>query len=168
MDTKTKSGHTREEMQTYLDEWKALLDSDQVDLDRRRQEYQSCRQQFEREFANALGVVDVKALAERLSGAYSTDRYRNGWSGCIRMLIKRGYTEAQIEAIIRSKWTRWAADGSEKRYGQVTSTDLARFLDTDQGATLEAVDQMVAESLTETADIIAASHVPSMVRKQAG
>lgn len=56
-------------------------------------------------------TLDVRALALRLENAYSTDRYRNGWSGCVRMLLKRGYNEAQIEAIIRSKWTRWAADG---------------------------------------------------------
>lgn len=98
-------------------------------------------------------TLDVRALALRLENAYSTDRYRNGWSGCVRMLLKRGYNEAQIEAIIRSKWTRWAADGSAKRYGQVTSADLARFLDTDRGATLEAVNQMVAESAEEPEDI---------------
>lgn len=72
----------------------------------------------------------VETLAERLSDAYSTDRYRNGWKGCIRLLRQRGYNDRQIEAIIRSKWTRWAGDASSKGYGCVTSTDLANFLDT--------------------------------------
>jgi hypothetical protein len=89
----------------------------------------------------------VAELAERLSDAYSTDSYRNGWSGCIRMLRKRGYTDANIEAILRSKWTRWAGDHSDKRYGYYTSMDLARFLDSDSNAiTREQVDALTLES----------------------
>jgi hypothetical protein len=74
-------------------------------------------------------MKDVKLFAEELSDAYSTDRYRNGWAGCIRMLRKRGYTDREIEAIIRSKHTRWAGDSSDKPYGKVTSVDLARYMD---------------------------------------
>ena len=72
----------------------------------------------------------VAEFAEELADAYSTDNYRNGWSGSIRMLRARKFDDQEIEAIIRSKWTRWACDSSDKRYGQNTSSDLARFLDT--------------------------------------
>lgn len=78
-------------------------------------------------------VVKIKPLAvfaEELADAFSTDRYRGGWGGCISMLRKRGYSDRQIEAIIRSKWPRWAGDMSDRAYGQLTSTDLAKFLDT--------------------------------------
>jgi len=69
-------------------------------------------------------------LAEKCGDAYSTDSYRRGWNGCVKMLRQRGYDDQQVEAILRSKWTRWAGDGSEtRRYGYFTSTDLANFLD---------------------------------------
>ncbi len=74
-------------------------------------------------------AYDTTALLERLVHAYSTPNYRNGWAGCVRMLRERGFDDRQVEAIIRSKWTRWAADASNKPYGQNTSSDLARFLD---------------------------------------
>lgn len=76
-------------------------------------------------------------LAEKCSDAYSTDSYRGGWNGCVKMLRKRGYDDEQIEAILRSKWTRWAGDGDEKRrYGNHTSTTLADFLDAMKPADL--------------------------------
>ena len=72
-------------------------------------------------------------------------RYAGGWSASIRMLRKRGYDDRQIEAIIRSKWTRWAGDCSNKDYGRVTSADLARFLDDPRNeCTLEEVNLLVA------------------------
>ena len=55
------------------------------------------------------------------------------------MLRQRGYDDQQVEAILRSKWTRWAGDGSEqRRYGSYTSTDLANFLDSMSAADLKA------------------------------
>lgn len=73
-------------------------------------------------------MKSIEAFAEELSDAYSTDRYRNGWSGCIRMLRRHNLNDRQIEAIIRSKWTRWAGDASNHRYGQITSKDLEKML----------------------------------------
>jgi len=78
-------------------------------------------------------VKDIDAFAMELSDAYSTDRYRGGWRPCITMLRRRGLSDRQVEAVIRSKWTRWAADQAAnrgKRYGQATSTDLEAFLET--------------------------------------
>ena len=78
-------------------------------------------------------------LADKCADAYSTDSYRGGWNGCVRMLRQRGYDDRQVEAILRSKWTRWAGDGSEqRRYGSYTSTDLANFLDSMSAADLKA------------------------------
>ena len=68
-------------------------------------------------------------LSERTSDAYSYDRYRN-WTAVCQMLLNRGYTELEAEAILRSKWTRWACDQDSNRYGCHTSKALARFVDT--------------------------------------
>lgn len=72
--------------------------------------------------------VDVAAVAEQTSDAYSFDRYAN-WKACAQMLAKHGLDAKQIEAVLRSKWTRWAGDASNARYGHVTSADLERFMD---------------------------------------
>lgn len=33
------------------------------------------------------------------------------------------------QEVLRSKFTRWAGDGSDKAYGRYNSRDLAKFLD---------------------------------------
>jgi len=73
---------------------------------------------------------NVDDMAERLSDAYSTDAYRGGWRPVIKALRRRGYDDWEVEAIVRSKWTRWAGDASIKnRYGHYTSVDLLRWMD---------------------------------------
>ena len=57
-------------------------------------------------------------LAERCSNAYSADRYRS-WPAVAYVLLRHGLNERQAEAVMRSKWTRWAADGSSRPYGKV-------------------------------------------------
>lgn len=89
-------------------------------------------------------MKDIKQFAQELSDAYSTNNYAGGWSASIKMLRRRGYNDQQIEAIIRSKWTRWAGDVSNKMYGKVTSADLARFLDDPRNQiTPRAIDELV-------------------------
>ena len=77
----------------------------------------------------------VRALSERTADAYSWDNYEgHRWPAAIAMLVRRGYSDREVEAIMRSKWTRWAADMASSRrsyrYGRTSSMDLARFLDT--------------------------------------
>jgi hypothetical protein len=69
-------------------------------------------------------------IAEKTADAYSFDRYApNAWRACCRMLARRGYNVLEIEAVMRSKWTRWAGDASDKDYGHITSKDLERWMD---------------------------------------
>ena len=72
----------------------------------------------------------AKYLAEKTSGSYSFNRYKN-WNSVIQMLINKGYTNDEIEAIVMSKWTRWACDQDTRkgvRYGHHTSKALERFM----------------------------------------
>lgn len=87
----------------------------------------------------------VEQFAERLSDAYSTDRYKGGWAPSIRMLRRRGYNDVQIESIIRSKWTRWAADSASTN--SAGPAVLAKFLDTYRD---DALKMQVAELVAET------------------
>ena len=66
-------------------------------------------------------------LAALCSDAYSYDRYAN-WTAVAHLLLDLGLTENQAEAVMRSKWTRWAADQSDAAYGQVPAKALNRFL----------------------------------------
>ncbi len=89
-------------------------------------------------------------LATLTMDAYSFDRYGwPRWVACIRMLARRGFDAREIEAIMRSKWTRWAGDMSGKPYGRVTSADLARFLANDNDLP-RAVAQLVSETFGST------------------
>jgi len=69
---------------------------------------------------------DPVALAAKTSDAYSADSYTN-WTACARLLARLGYDEREAEAILRSKWTRWARDAWDKP-GTPTSIALRDFL----------------------------------------
>lgn len=93
---------------------------------------------------------DITVFADELSDAYSTNNYGGNWKPCIRMLRKRGYNDREIEAIIRSKWTRWADDNTQKRYGKTTSADLARYLDNPRNqCTPEEIAQLIKETFPQ-------------------
>lgn len=68
-------------------------------------------------------------IADKTSDAYSADRFKN-WSAVVQTLLNLGYSEPETEAILRSKWTRWACDHdtSRNRYGYHTSSAMLRFL----------------------------------------
>jgi len=84
----------------------------------------------------------AKALAEQTSDAYSSDRFKN-WEAVIQSLLNLGYSEIETEAIVRSKWTRWACDHDSKRYGQHTSNAMIRFM---KGTTQAEIDALVSET----------------------
>ena len=88
-------------------------------------------------------------IAKATSDAYSAGRYRS-WAALASMLQKRGYTDAEVNGILRSKWTRWAADASKNPNGKATVGDLERFLDEPRnGCTNKAVEEL-AEPLEAT------------------
>jgi hypothetical protein len=89
----------------------------------------------------------VTYLAERTRDAYSFSAYGlSGWRGAIRVLLTHGLTDQEIEAVMRSKWTRWAGDGSTKRYGHFTGRDLARFMNSGDGRAWREVAQLTQET----------------------
>jgi|SRR5262245_30130473 len=93
----------------------------------------------------------VQHLFDRTASAYSFDAYgEKGWRGAIRMLMQHGLTDDQIDAVLRSKWTRWAGDAAanrNKKYGRYTGKDLEHFMDTAQGCGWADVAALTAEHL---------------------
>lgn len=61
----------------------------------------------------------AKQLAAKCADAYSAGRYRS-WQGVASALLKAGHSELEAEAIMRSKWARWAADMSGRNKGVPT------------------------------------------------
>jgi hypothetical protein len=92
--------------------------------------------------------AQIAAIDERTEIGYSYDRYsRGGWRQAIRELLKRGYDEREIEAIMRSKWTRWAADSDDAPYGKTPGVALIRFIDDPRNkCTQAAVAELVGQT----------------------
>ena len=71
--------------------------------------------------------LSIQALAEQCSDAHSTKSY-GGWVRTVTLLREHGYNDREIEAIVRSKWPRWAADGSENPNGRASAEDLLEYV----------------------------------------
>lgn len=98
-----------------------------------------------------LSTIRAAVLAAKTQDAYSANVYRS-WVSVARLLLSRKFTEREAEAIMRSKWTRWAADGYKGgRSSGVPASALADFLDNVIGKnTLREVEQLVAETFATT------------------
>lgn len=79
-------------------------------------------------------------LAIQTADAYSYDRFQS-WSAVAFALIKAGYSLEETEAIMRSKWARWASDSSDRPYGRATAKCLVDFAN-KQGR--PSLDELVA------------------------
>ena len=92
---------------------------------------------------------NIDVLAVQTLDAYSANRY-SSWRAVVSMLLRRGYSERETEAILRSKWMRWAADNSPRPYGRATYKDVERFLDNPRNKFTPAeVHELVAETFPE-------------------
>jgi hypothetical protein len=101
--------------------------------------------------------IDARQLAERTADAYSYDRYgAQNWERVARLLLKRGYTSRQAEAIMRSKWMRWAGDSAagRYRYGAVRAKAVAEWLDKYNPNHLSGdLNELVAGTFDEAGEI---------------
>lgn len=91
-----------------------------------------CKPAAPRNAAESTRLDAVLAAAATLAtdtfDAYSRPSYKN-WREVCAALLRRGYSPKVAEAILRSKWTRWAGDASESPHGKHTYADLLRFMD---------------------------------------
>jgi hypothetical protein len=66
-------------------------------------------------------------IAMRTESAYSFDRYAN-WTAVAKALTDLGLKDVECEAIMFSKWMRWAADSDISRYGRVPARAIVRYI----------------------------------------
>ena len=82
-----------------------------------------------RQIVGMVRSIEATAVASNTRGAYSYDSYKAGeWRKCALMLLKRGFSEAQVGCILQSKWMRLAGDHSAAEHGAYTAADLKRYL----------------------------------------
>jgi hypothetical protein len=91
-------------------------------------------------------------LAERTADSYSYDGFgAPAWRALILWLLKEGYNERQVEAIVRSKHTRWARDIVSSYRG--SSKDFARYWSkgypTGSEMAAKEVDELVSGTFFE-------------------
>lgn len=99
----------------------------------------------------------AEILAEKTAEAYSAGDYRN-WSAVCRMLLARGYSEREAEAILRSKWTRWAGDAVSSNDNLPTKT-LADFLDARPKAGRPSMFKSDADLARQVAELVAETFI---------
>lgn len=96
----------------------------------------------------------VAKLATSTADAYSFHYYQaKGWASCCALLLDRGFNAVEVDAILRSVLTRFAADSVNTMRRFANGRDLAKFLDSQKsfdGLTLqEYVDATVLAIQTE-------------------
>lgn len=83
------------------------------------------------------------AIAARTADAHSAERYGRHWKMCALLLVERGYSDDECEAILRSKWMRYAAD----LHSVANQEALAWFLDDPrQRCTPAAVRELIDQT----------------------
>lgn len=86
----------------------------------------------------------ARALATKTADAHSVPRYAS-WPACAQVLLTRGMTDREAEAVLRSKWMRWAADSSNERYGRVPAKAIAAVLDSWDAAAMPVLLQELVD-----------------------
>lgn len=88
-----------------------------------------------------------ETVAARTQDAYSFDAFGEAeWAKAATMLLQRGMTEREAEAVLRSKHTRWSRDNAGKYEG--TAEELGAYLDR-YAITPKALAELVAETFAE-------------------
>lgn len=65
-------------------------------------------------------------IAAKCEDAYSFDRYRS-WVQVAVELVQLGFSDQDVETIMRSKYTRWAADTCS-RYDRIPARAVREFV----------------------------------------
>lgn len=81
-------------------------------------------------------------VAAKCKNAYSFNRYAS-WTAVAAKLLDFGFNEIEAEAIMRSKWMRWAADANNARYGRVPAKAI---IDMMPNISRAEVDMLVKET----------------------
>ena len=87
----------------------------------------------------------AREIADRAADSYSRDRYNN-WVAVASGLLKMGLDDLQAEAVMRSKWTRWAADEQGRPYGHATHSCVTNFVKRELKRNPKAVINLTTET----------------------
>lgn len=96
--------------------------------------------------------MSAERVANKTSDAYSYPTYGEvAWLRAATLLLEGGWSELETEAILRSKWTRWASDQADPTGSmENTGEEIITFMnDRRNNCTQEAVAQLVAGTFPE-------------------
>ena len=72
----------------------------------------------------------TEQLFQSTQDAYSFSNYvLEEWLKCIKLLQEMSLSDEEIEGFLRSKHMRWAADNSDKDYGQNDLSTMSEYID---------------------------------------
>lgn len=92
-----------------------------------------------------LKAAEIKTLAKSTEDAYAFPTYgEREWIRAIRLLSDRGYNGRGIEAILRSKIARWAAD-SRPAAAKPRGDDIINYLDDPKNKVTHATITRLAQ-----------------------
>jgi len=96
-------------------------------------------------------LTPTALLAGSTRDAYSFSYYgAKNWLACCDLLLTTGYHPIEADAILRSVFTRLAADGRANSRAKATPGDLSRFLSTVND--LQATIDELVENINFPAD----------------
>jgi hypothetical protein len=122
-----------------------------------------------------MSAERVKQLSDKTESAFSFSRYgATEWRKGIAILISHGWSDGEIEAALRSKWTRWAADengATGEAIGEFAEDPRGRTeaaaMWVESGRATNAVHNMINQGFAaETAAIVAARQTEGTPRAQ--
>lgn len=109
-------------------------------------------------------VID---LADRTEDAYSFPTYgQREWRRAIRLLLDRGYNDRGIEAILRSKMTRWAADARPAN-AKPRGDDVILYIDNPRNkVTAATITRLAQETFNDDGTDIGTPTFPKAKRTE--
>lgn len=69
----------------------------------------------------------AEEIANRTNQVYSFERYAD-WTDCAHAILDLGFSETETEAILLSKWMRWAGDMTLFNWGEVPTDAIVNAL----------------------------------------
>lgn len=97
-----------------------------------------------------INQTRAKAVAERTKDAHSFERYgAEEWYNAALALFTLGLSERGVEAVLRSKWMRWAADYADAAKIEVGAVDLIGWINRQyptKRARMAAVKALIADT----------------------
>lgn len=99
-----------------------------------------------------INQIRADQAAAMTDDAHSYDRYgAQEWRAAAQALFNLGLSDRGVQAVLRSKWMRWAADRANRSVTGAEAVDIVRYV-AKEYPTKTARDAAVKRLIAETFD----------------